>query len=76
MAAVPRIADVQCSRLQFMPGDRLLVKSRVPITKEERRKIHRMVQKWAGDHVEVLVIDLSRMDIEIEPSKYLRTIQP
>ena len=66
MAKTPRLADVQCTRMQFGPGDRLLVKSRRPINKEEKKKIHRMVQKWAGDHVEVLVIDLTQLEIEVE----------
>ena len=66
MPVTPRLVDVQCSRMQFGPGDRLLVKSRQPISKEERKKIHRMAQRWAGDHVEVLVIDLTKLEIEIE----------
>ena len=66
MPVTPRLADVQCSRFVFKPGARLLVKSRRPINKEEKKKIHRMVQKWAGDHVEVLVIDLTQLEIEVE----------
>ena len=67
MGVTPRLADVQCTRMQFGPGDRLLVRVRQgPISGEANRKIHRMVQKWAGDHVEVLVIDLTQLEIEVE----------
>jgi hypothetical protein len=62
----PRLADVQCTRMQFRPGDRLLVRSRRPLDKEGFKKLHRMVQRWAGDHVEVLVIDLTKVEIELE----------
>lgn len=66
MAVVPRIADVQCSRMQFQPGDRILVKVRQSIDKEAATKLRKTVEKWAGNHVEVLIVDLTLMDIEIE----------
>lgn len=66
MTKTPRLADVQCSSMKFEPGARLLVRSRQPLDKEARKKLHRMVQKWAGDHVEVLVIDLTKMEISVD----------
>ena len=65
MAVTPRLADVQCTRMQFQPGDRILVKSRQRLDKEARKKLQRVVEKWAGDHVEVLVIDLTLLEIEV-----------
>lgn len=62
---VPRLADVQCSRLQFQPGDRVLVRVRHRISPEQRKRLQKTVERWAGDHVEVLVIDLG-MEVEIE----------
>jgi len=51
--------------MQFQPGDRILVKSRQRLDKEARKKLQRVVEKWAGDHVEVLVIDLTLLEIEV-----------
>ena len=64
MAVKPRLADVQCTNMQFQPGDRLLVRCAFELDKETRIKIQRMVEKWAGSHVEVLVIDSTLLDIE------------
>jgi hypothetical protein len=36
------------------------------IDKEDSRKIHRMVQAWAGTDVEVLVIDITKMEVQID----------
>ena len=63
--AIPRLADVQCTNMQFKSGDRILVKVRQRLDREAHRKIQKTVEKWAGDHVEVLVIDLTLMEIEV-----------
>jgi len=68
MPATPRLADVHCIPMRFEPGDRILVKLKFMADKEAIRKVHRTVQKWAGDHVEVLVID-PRMELEITSGK-------
>ena len=73
--AKQRLADVQCSRLVFAPGDRLLVRLRQPIDKEARCKLHKAVQRWAGDQVEVLIIDLTQMDIEVDKAKEVLVIR-
>ena len=65
MSQVPRLADVQCSRMSFENGDKILVKMRQPSTSKERDRIRRTIERWAGDLVEVLVVDLARMDLEI-----------
>jgi len=63
---LPRLADVQCSKMQFSPGDRILVRLQQPgSTREDRAAIKRMVEKWAGDIVEVLVVDPGLISIDI-----------
>jgi hypothetical protein len=61
----PGLADVQCSRLKFEPGDRVLVRTYHNLSKEQKRKWQRIVQKWAGVDVEVLVINCMEMEIEV-----------
>ena len=61
----PQIADVQCSRLTFQPGDRTIVRMRVNIDNEQRRKLRKSIQKFAGCEVEVLIINELEMDIEV-----------
>ncbi len=65
----PRIADVQCSRLVFEPGDRLLVRTTHRLNNEEKRKLRKSILKWAGVEVEVLIICLLDLDIEIQKRK-------
>ncbi len=66
MGVRPRIADVQCSRLVFQPGDRILVRVYHKIDKDQMRKLRKSVTKWAGCDVEVLIINALDMDIEVE----------
>lgn len=64
----PRLADVQCSRLQFLPGDKIVVRlqPRRPLwSKSEIKGVKKMVEKWVGDSVDVLVVDTSIMDLEV-----------
>jgi hypothetical protein len=61
-----RIADVDCSRIQFKPGDRVLVRVYQPIEYEARKKLQRAVEKWVGVDIEVLVYDATQMEINIE----------
>jgi hypothetical protein len=62
----PKLASVQCSRLKFDPGDRILVKVYRPISNEQRKRLERAVEKWAGVAVRVLIINGAEMDLEIE----------
>ena len=67
----PRLADVQCSRLQFQPGDRVLVRVHRAISKEQEKRLKRIVERWAGDQVEVLVINALEMSVNVEPAKII-----
>lgn len=61
----PRIADVQCSRMKFEPGDRIVVKLYQRLSLSEQKKLKKTVEKWAGD-VEVLLVDLAVFNVEVE----------
>jgi hypothetical protein len=66
MTAVPRLADVHCTRVKFEPGERLLVQLRQPLDSEAKKKLQRTVERWAGDHVEVLIVDPTIMEVSVE----------
>lgn len=66
MAVRPRIADVQCSRLKFQPGDRILVKSFHRMDIDQQRHLIKSIKRWAGCDVEVFVICTQDFDISIE----------
>ena len=63
MAKRPRLAEVNCTRLAFEPGDRVLVRTYHPLSDDERRKLQRAVQRWAGTDIEVLIIDAMQMEV-------------
>lgn len=69
--AKPRIADVQCSRMQFEPGDRLLVRTYVELDAEQKKKLSRSIQKWAGPDIEVLIINATQMEIEVQKKELI-----
>jgi len=62
----PKLADVQCSRMEFKPGDRLLVKVYASLDRDQKQKLLRAVQKWAGRDVEVFIIDARMMEMQVE----------
>ncbi len=62
----PGIADVQCRRLQFQPGDRVIVEVFCKLDKDQRKKLRRSVQKWAGCEVEILIYDATKFRITVE----------
>ena len=59
MSGLPHVENVKVTKVQLEPGTRLLVRSVNLLTRDARKRIHKTVQKWAGDHVEVLVVDPS-----------------
>lgn len=65
-SAIPKLADVSCSPMRFLPGDRLLVRCQFSPSPAQVDSIKRTVQKWAGDHVEILVIDALAIEIELD----------
>lgn len=62
----PQIADVQCSRLRFQPGDRILVRTHSRLDESQKRKLRKSIVKWAGCEVEVFVYSLLDMEIEVD----------
>lgn len=72
---MPKLADVQCTRVEFQPGDRIIVKVFTDLDRDQRKKLLKTVAKWAGPDVEVLLVDLRKYDIEVvknAPSKLSR----
>ena len=69
----PRLADVQCSRLKFEPGDRLLVRVHVNLSPKQKRSLRKSVEKWAGDCVEVLIYNELEMSIDVERPVKIQT---
>lgn len=66
MARRPGLADVQCSRLVFEPGDRVIVRHFGKLDSDQRRKLRKTIERWAGVDVEVLIVDTSRMEVRVE----------
>jgi len=69
MATKPRLADVHCTRIQFEPGDRLLVRVRQSLDLKAYKRLHKSIQRWAGDQVEILIIDPTRVELEVDQSR-------
>jgi len=62
---MPKIANIQCHRLRFEKGDKIIVRVYGELSQEQKHKLRDSVQKWAGD-VEVLIVDTRKFDIEVE----------
>jgi len=66
MPVQPRLADIRAERINFQPGDRVLVRMHHRIDKEQETKLRRSIMKWAGTAVEVLIYCDLDMDMKIE----------
>ena len=64
--AIPRLADVQCSRMQFVPGDRILVKVKADLSAEQHRRLRKSVERWAGNCVEVLIVNCLTTEVILD----------
>lgn len=67
--ARPQIADVSCSKIQFEPGDRILVRVYQELDRGQIFRLRRSIQKWAGVEVEVLIYNANQMEIAIEKGR-------
>ncbi len=66
MPQLPRIANINCTRIKFEPGDRILVRTVHKLDHEQQKKIRRSICRWAGVEVEVLIVCLAEMDVTID----------
>lgn len=60
-----KLAEVQCTPLRFEPGDRILVKVKQPLSRDQVINLRKSIEKWAGPDVEVYIVDVSLMELEI-----------
>lgn len=76
MRRLPRIAEVKCSRIQFAPGDRVLVRIFQSLDREQRKRLERSIQRWAGPDVEVLIYNATKMEVTIDTQQQRLAISP
>ena len=62
----PKIAEIDCRRIKFTPGDRILVRCWRRLTDDEIKRLRRTLNKWAGVEVEVLFYDGTEMEINVD----------
>jgi len=63
---MPRIAEVKCTKYNFSPGDRILVRCYHKLDAEQQKKLRKSICKWAGVEVEVLIYCAFDFDISVE----------
>lgn len=66
MSVMPRIADISLTKVQFAPGDRVIVRTHAVLDVEEKKKLARSIKRWAGCDVRVLIYSTAQLDIQIE----------
>ena len=61
----PNLAEVHCERLKFEAGDRILVNVYTNLDKDQKRRLRRAITKWAGEDVEILIVNRLEMEVTI-----------
>ena len=64
--AFPRLADIQCKKLRFQAGDRLLVRTTHRLEPYEEKRLRQSIQKWAGVELEVMIYCMKDVQIDVE----------
>ena len=62
----PRIADVHCEKIQFEPGDRILVGLRAPMDRDAVEKLRKSLIKWAGVEIDILFVPEYLYSVKID----------
>lgn len=62
----PQLADIHCSKISFEPGDRVKVDVYRQLTDSEKKKLRRIIEKWAGCELRILIVDRTCMEVNIE----------
>ena len=71
MGMPPNIAEVDCSRIRFRDGDRVLVRTYANYDRAQMDRMRAMVRRWAGREVEVLFYNANAMEITVEQGNEL-----
>lgn len=66
MSVLPRVANVDFSRLKIESGDRVIVRYWCDLSREDREKLRKAVSRWAGEEVRVLLIDVRKCEVLME----------
>jgi len=64
--AFPRLADIQCRKLRFQAGDKLLVRTTHRLEPYEEKRLRQSIQRWAGVEVAVIIYCVKDMQIDVE----------
>jgi len=64
--AFPRLADIQCRKLRFQAGDKLLVRTTHRLEPYEEKRLRQSIQRWAGVEVCIFVYSIADMNITVE----------
>lgn len=71
MGVMPRVANVDFSCLKIEAGDRVIVRYCCDLNRKQRSKLREAVSKWAGEEVRVLLVDIRKMDVQVEKVKVI-----
>jgi len=71
MGALPRVANVDFSRLKIESGDKVIVRYWCDLDDGQRRKLRNAVSRWAGADVEVLLVDARKFDVDVRKVRTL-----
>ena len=69
MGTLPRVANVDFSRLKIEAGDRVIVRYWCDLNDKQRKNLRKAVSKWAGEEVRVLLVDVRKMDVQVEKAR-------
>jgi len=69
VAILPRVANVDFSRLKIEAGDRVIVRYWCDMSSEEKGRLQKAVSKWAGEEVRVLLVDVRKIDVQVEKAR-------
>lgn len=64
--SVPKLAEIRCEKIQFNPGDRILVRVYEKLSNEQDCRLRKTIERWAGTDINILIVCEKEVDFQIE----------
>ena len=72
---MPKIANIDLTRVKFSAGDRLIVRVCSDLTDKQRGRLLETVRRFAGCDVKILLVDTRVFDVEVERACQRRSLK-
>lgn len=60
-----KLQELKCSKMNILPGDKILVRTKVSLSVKQVSQMRKAIEQWAGDGVPVIFINEDVADLRV-----------